>query len=344
MLHRAGLPATIPHPCLRAERNCGQAPPEQHSSSSTSSELSRSLLPSASSSATAMPTLNPPEEGQPHAGWQWFESLSIISPPAPLAAHNRGAAPRPLLAATAPALGNPATSCCCTSKKGGRGKIKRQNNRSNTSRAVPGTEQRHSTKAGAGWLSHQATARSLGLGCRHLPAAQQIPRPKREMGKRSQPTGTHRAERTSTHLLRGSMAGQSVPRLSSPPETETTCPRLLAHPSSAGAARRRVGRGGSAHRHGPARQLHRGPGEQSRPRRAPETAPPRPRGPEGTSEVTPPRHPARLRRKGEASPTRMRTGFFLHPRPPSRGHGLPAPPAGRVTRAVTRGRGHGARI
>lgn len=137
---------------------------------------------------------------------------------------------------------------------------------------MPGMEQRHSTKAGAGWLSHWAHRSEPGSWLQAPSCCPENPATKREMGKRSQPTGTDRAERTSTHLLRGSLAGPSVPRLSSSPKTETTCPRLPAHPSSAGAGRR-VGRGGSAHRHGPRRRPHHGPGDQRGPRRDSEDRP-----------------------------------------------------------------------
>lgn len=234
----------------------------------------------------------------------------------------------------------PATSWGCTSRKGGSGKIERKNNRSNTSRAVPGTEQRRSTKAEGSWLSHQAHRPEPGSWLQAPSCCPANPTSKREMGKRSQPTGTDRAERTGMHLPRGSTAAPSVPRLSSSPETETTCPRLPVHPSSAGAARGRAGRGGSAHRHGPRGRPHRGPGNQRRPRRDSETAPPRPRGPEGTAEVTSPLPPGQgsagmgSRVGATARPARMRAGFLLHPG----GHGLPAPLPGRVPRAGTRRR------
>lgn len=214
---------------------------------------------------------------------------------------------------------------------------------------MPGTEQRCSTKAGAGWLSHQAHRPQPGSWLQAPSCCPANPTTKREMGKRHQPTGTDRAERTGTHLLCGSMAGPSAPRLSSSPETETTCPRLPAHPSSAGAGRRRVGRGGSEHRHSPRRRPHRGPGTRGDPDGTPETAPLRPRGPEGTPEVTPPRPRAGLRGEGEPSRSdsspHADAGGFSPPSPGrSRGYGLPAPPAGRVPRAGTRGRGHGAGI
>lgn len=117
-------------------------------------ELSRRLLPSltASSSATTILILKPPRKGQPHAGRQRCETLSIISPPALLSLltaeglHHgpRSTAPAwpPLhgpCAATAPALGNPCHELVLYQQERWQWQNKKKkNNRSNTSRAYAG--------------------------------------------------------------------------------------------------------------------------------------------------------------------------------------------------------------
>lgn len=184
------------------------------------------------------------------------------------------------------------------------------------------------------------TARSLALGCRHLPAAQQTPRPSGRWGKDPSPlarTALRGRARTCSVAPR---PGQASPG-SFLPRTGDHLPTAPGAPTPAGAGRRRAGRGGSAHRHGPRRRPHHGPGDQRRTTRdigdGSTTAPGTRRDLRGDPSAAPGRAPQG--RGAEPELPHADAGGFRPPsRAPSRGHGLPASPAGRVTRAGTRGR------
>lgn len=193
------------------------------------------------------------------------------------------------------------------------------------------------------------TARSPGLGCRHLPAAQQIPRPSGRWGKDPSPPARAvlrgRARTCSVAPWPGQAPPGSVhPQKRRPPAHG--CRRIHPPPGLGGGG---LAEAAPTTATAPGGGPTAAPGTRGDPDGTPETAPLQPRGPEGTPEVTPPRPRAGLRGEGEPSRSdsspHADAGGFSPPSPGrSRGYGLPAPPAGRVPRAGTRGRGHGAGI